>query len=184
MPAARWADGSAVVETPALAATIPAAAAKSNIYPDCDVDPSLAIIVGVVIGSVLTWVITLFQRGADQKARASEREYERLREGSRLLRLSVIEAAQLHHSRSFRGLFDLTAWPSLRWASFGRTLAGTGSALSLVADEIKGPVADEYETAAEVLLEAIRADPAKLKRYIAAALALRQLVEAKARGLH
>jgi hypothetical protein len=147
------------------------------------VDPSVAIIVGVVLGAVLSWVISLFQRESDKNARAVERKYERLREGSRMLRLSVIEAAQLHHSRSLRGLFDLTAWPALRWASFARTLANTGAAMALVLDDIAGPVSTEFEAAAASLLEATRAEPAKLQRYINAAMAMRQLVEAKARAL-
>ena len=89
----------------------------------------------------------------------------------------------MNHARSWRGYFDLTAWPALRWASFARTLANTGAAMSLVLDLVEGRAADEYEAAAEALLEATRADSATLKRYMAAAMAMRQLVEAKARAL-
>jgi hypothetical protein len=146
-------------------------------------DPAVAIIVGVLLGGVLTWAISLFQREADKQARRTERMYEQLHSASRLLRLSVIEAAQLHHARSLRGLFDLTAWPAMRWASFARTLANTGAAMSLLLDDVAGPTTDEYEAAAQALLEATRADSAKLKRYIDAAMAMRRIVEAKARGL-
>ncbi len=146
-------------------------------------DPSVAIIVGVLIGGVLTWAISLFQRNADREARAVERKYERLHAAARLIRLSVIQAGQLNYSRSLRGLPDMTAWPSQRWAQFARTLTDAGAALALVSDELPQAAGIEYETAAEALLNSNRADQKKLERYTKAALALNGAVEARTRAL-
>jgi hypothetical protein len=148
------------------------------------VDLATATLIGVVVGAVLGWVIALFQRQADRHARAIERKYERLHAASRSLRLSVIQAAQLHYSRTIIAMFlDVTAWPSLRWAQFGRTLAETGASLALVIDDLPGDLSEEYEEAASALFGATSADNRKLRRYTNAALALRRAVEAKARSL-
>ena len=126
---------------------------SARVYADQGMDPAVAIILGVLVGGVLTWAVSLFQRKTDREARATERKYEQLHAASRLLRVSIIQAAQLHHSRTYLAMFlDVTSWPSQRWAAFANTLADAGAALALVVDEVAGPVAKEYENAAQELL--------------------------------
>lgn len=146
-------------------------------------DAATATIVGFLLGGLMAWGISVFQRREDRRARALERKYERLHTASRLLRISVIQAARLHYTRSWWSILDVTAFPSLQWPAFGQTLAEIGASLALVLDDISGPVATEFEEAAEAIFGSRRADQAKLTRFTNAALALRRKVEAKARGL-
>lgn len=74
-------------------------------------DPATATIVGFVLGGLVAWIISIFQRQADRHARAVERKYDRLHVAARLLRFSVVQAAQLNYARSWRGFIDLAAWP-------------------------------------------------------------------------
>jgi hypothetical protein len=148
------------------------------------VDPAVAIILGVFIGGLLTWAISLFQRRADREARATERKYEQLHAVSRHLRVTLIHASFLNYSRSwFARLLDVTSWERRHWTAVAMSTAETGSSLALVIDDVAGPVLHEYETAVEVVLERKRSDAAALKRLTTATLALRRLVEARARSL-
>jgi hypothetical protein len=148
------------------------------------VDPSLAIILGVFIGGLLTWAISLFQRQSDREARATERKYEQLRALSRLIRISLIHAALLNYSRSwFARLLDVTSWERRHWSAMMHSVAETGAALAMVLDDVAGATLDEYEACVEKILDAKRSDRVLMKRYGDAALALRRLVETKARSL-
>jgi len=148
------------------------------------VDVPTPTLVGVLIGGAIGLAGSVLAQRYDRQARALDRKYERLREASQLLRLSVIQAARLHQSRTvIARLLDVRAWPAQRWSAFGELLARAGSALALVVDEIPKPIREEYEAAAQALFESWRADDTKLSRYVKAALDLRRTVEDRARSL-
>lgn len=149
-------------------------------------DPAVAIIVGVLLGSLLTWVITLFQRQADREARAVDRKYERLHSASRLIRLSMWQAVQLNFSRTWVGMLisgtSFGQWTP-NWQPLAYTIAEVGAALAMVLDDVDGKALDDYEAAVGAMLQAKHSDKRLLTTYVDTALVLRRELEAKARAL-
>jgi len=149
-------------------------------------DLAAATLLGFLVGGLMTWLVSLFQRRSDREARAVERKYERLHAASRLIRLSAWQAVQLNFSRTLVGqLLDAMSWGQWtpRWQPFAYTIAEVGAALALVLDDVAGKTLDEYEASVQAILETKRSDQPILTRYVNAALALRRELEAKARSL-
>lgn len=149
-------------------------------------DLVVATLLGVIVGGLIAWLISIFQRQSDREARVAERKYERLNAASRLIRISMWQATQLNFARTFVGvLLDVTSWGKWTppWQPFAYTIADVGAALALVLDDVAGPVLDEYQSAVEAMLKAQKSNTAVVERYVNAALALRRQLEATARAL-
>lgn len=145
-----------------------------------------ATVVGLLIGSIVSLVISVVQRNADRHARAIERAYERMHAASRLIRISMWQAAQLNFSRTLTGkVVDAVSGGPLtpNWQPFAYTITEVGAALALILKEIAGANLTEYEAATEAILKAKGSDRALLSGYVKAGLALRRELEAKARAL-
>src|SRR5207245_1276118 len=136
--------------------------------------------VGLVIVGAM---IARRQSAEDIEWRREERWYAALIKAGQMLRLSMADAIRLQYTRSFRTtFFDWTVW-RVDWQPFMRTIAETGTWLSIVADDLEKEKTQRYSSARNALLEGKGKSDALLMEYIAAAATLRDDVEKMAKRL-
>jgi hypothetical protein len=139
-----------------------------------------ATLTGVALGSVITWRLSVGQRKHEERVRREDRRYERLVAASVWLRRSIIAAAELDYTKSWRATIDVKVWGS-KWRPFLEAIAEAGAAMALVRDAIDEDLLRRYFLARDALYETKGSDKEKLDAYTVAANALREAVDVVAR---
>ena len=139
-------------------------------------------LVGVGIGSMITWRVAVGQREYDAKIRREDRRYERLVTASLWLRQSILAAAELDQSRSWRATVDITSWGP-KWRPFIDAVGQASAAASLIRDAVSEDLWRALDVARDALWASKRSDKELLQTYMEAAEALRKGVDEVARPL-